>query len=112
MKKYIICSLLLAAATIANAVPARRGWRTVTQPDGTTIEVQKMGDEYYHYLINREGQELRLKWSERLLKQDKYRCGVPKHRPTVPAGQRRILVKLPTWHRKALSFSLTSTIKK
>lgn len=60
MKKYIICSLLLAAATIANAVPARRGWRTVTQPDGTTIEVQKMGDEYYHYLINREGQELRL----------------------------------------------------
>lgn len=51
--------LLIAAATIVNAVPARRGWQVYTQADGTTIEVQQMGDEFYHYMINRTGQELR-----------------------------------------------------
>jgi M6 family metalloprotease-like protein len=42
------------------AVPAKRGWQTYTQADGTTIEVQLLGDEFYHYTINREGQEVRL----------------------------------------------------
>ena len=46
-------------AMMANAVPAKRGWQTRTQADGTTIEVQQMGDEYYHYMINREGQQVR-----------------------------------------------------
>jgi len=52
----IICSIALAI----HAVPAKRGWQTRTQADGTTIEVQLVGDEFYHYLINREGQEVRL----------------------------------------------------
>ena len=59
MKKSIITMLLLAVALIANAVPAKRGWQTRTQADGTTIEVQLVGDEFCHYWINRNGQEVR-----------------------------------------------------
>ena len=43
----------------ANAVPARRGWQTRTQADGTTIEVQVIGDEFYHYTINQDGKRVR-----------------------------------------------------
>ena len=60
MKK--IFSLLVALLAIASsyAVPARPGWQTKTQPDGTTIEVQLMGDEFYHYWINRDGQTVQV----------------------------------------------------
>ena len=60
MKKILSFILVCAFAVTASAVPARRGWRTVNQPDGTQIEVQTIGDEYYHYIVNREGQEVRL----------------------------------------------------
>lgn len=43
----------------ANAVPARRGWQTRTQADGSTIEVQVIGDEFYHYTINQDGKRVR-----------------------------------------------------
>lgn len=59
MKKIVSLAIVSVIAMMAYAVPARRGWQTRTQADGTTIEVQQMGDEYYHYFINREGQELR-----------------------------------------------------
>ena len=51
----VLCGFVLAT----NAVPARRGWQTRTQADGTTIEVQQVGDEYYHYMINRAGKQVR-----------------------------------------------------
>jgi len=41
------------------AIPARRGWQTRTQPDGSTIEVQLIGDEFCHYWINRDGKQVR-----------------------------------------------------
>ena len=41
------------------AVPAKRGWQTRTQADGTTIEVQLIGDEFFHYMINRDGKQVR-----------------------------------------------------
>lgn len=41
------------------AVPAYRGWQTRTQPDGTTIEVQQFGDEFYHYMVNRDGMQVK-----------------------------------------------------
>ena len=59
MKKIVSLAIVSVITMMAYAVPARRGWQTRTQADGTTIEVQQMGDEYYHYFINREGQELR-----------------------------------------------------
>lgn len=57
MKKSItlLVSALLSTAFIANAVPAKRGLRTVVQPDGTTVEVQKVGDEFAHYYTDKDG---------------------------------------------------------
>ena len=59
MKKILSFLFLCALAVTASAVPARRGWQTRTQADGTTIEIQQFGDEYYHYMINREGKQVR-----------------------------------------------------
>jgi len=60
MKKIFSLLLVAVMATTVMAVPAKRGWQTRTQADGTTIEVQQMGDEFYHYTINKEGKEIRL----------------------------------------------------
>lgn len=46
-------------ALTAHAIPAYRGWQTRTMADGTTVEVQQLGDEYYHYYVNRDGQQVR-----------------------------------------------------
>ena len=59
MKKITTLSLLLVVAMTLFAVPARRGWQVRTQADGTTIEVQQVGDEFYHYMINRAGKQVR-----------------------------------------------------
>jgi len=59
MKKSIVFLFLCAVALSLYAVPARRGWQTRTQADGTTVEVQLFGDEYYHYMINRAGKQVR-----------------------------------------------------
>lgn len=55
MKKIFTLFVAILVITASYAVPARRGWQTKTQPDGTTIEVQLVGDEFHHYWINREG---------------------------------------------------------
>ena len=60
MKKITTLAIVCFMALMSNAMPARPGFRTVVQSDGTTIEVQKMGDEFYHYTVNREGQEVKL----------------------------------------------------
>ena len=60
MKKILSFVLVCAFAVTANAIPARPVWRTVSQPDGTTVEVKTVGDEYYHYIINRDGQRMRM----------------------------------------------------
>ncbi len=58
--KRIFSSLVVMTMSVAlMAVPARRGWQTRTQADGTTIEVQVLGDEFYHYTINRDGKQVR-----------------------------------------------------
>lgn len=59
MRKIVAVAMLCGAVLAANAVPARRGWQTRTQADGSTVEVQLLGDEYYHYLVNRDGQQVR-----------------------------------------------------
>lgn len=53
-----MCLALMVAST-AMAVPAKRGWQTMTQPDGTTIQVEQRGDEFYHYWVNESGQEMK-----------------------------------------------------
>lgn len=41
------------------AVPAYRGWLTMEQPDGSTIQVRQVGDEFYHYMVNEAGQRIK-----------------------------------------------------
>lgn len=60
MKKVIVSMLLSAAAITVQAVPAYPGWMTRTQADGSTIEVQLVGDEFYSFMVNREGKEVML----------------------------------------------------
>ena len=59
MRKIVAAILLCSLALTANAVPAKRGWQTRTQADGSSIEIQVIGDEFYHYTINREGKQVR-----------------------------------------------------
>lgn len=60
MRKIYCIAMLCAVAVSAMAVPARPGWQTRTQADGTTIEVQLVGDEFYHYTMNRDGKIVQL----------------------------------------------------
>lgn len=45
MKKIFTLFVAVWAIAASYAAPARPGWHTKTQPDGTTIEVQLVGDE-------------------------------------------------------------------
>lgn len=51
--------MLLCAAFAASvacwAVPAKRGYRAVTQPDGSTIMIEKRGDEHLHITVDEAG---------------------------------------------------------
>ena len=55
MKRYIILCLVALCAASSFAVPAFRGLRSVRQPDGTTLMVQLVGDEYFHYIATADG---------------------------------------------------------
>lgn len=53
----ILCLFTLGISTLF-AVPAYRGWQTVSQPDGSTITIRQMGDEFFHYWENEAGQQV------------------------------------------------------
>lgn len=53
--KYIIAAVAASVALNASAVPARRGLRTVVQPDGTELTIQKVGDESRHFTLTADG---------------------------------------------------------
>lgn len=55
MKRIFLSVVTLLIAVSTYAVPARPGWQTKSQPDGTTIEVRLTGDEFYHYWQDRSG---------------------------------------------------------
>ena len=44
-----------ATAATASAVPARRGYVAVPAADGTTVMVQKTGDEFGHWFADADG---------------------------------------------------------
>ena len=48
----------MAAVFVANAVPAKRGFRNFTQPDGSVIEVQLVGDESGHYYLSKDNKPM------------------------------------------------------
>lgn len=55
MKKLLLSLTLLLLTLSGFAVPAYRGWQTKTQPDGTTLQVRLIGDEFYHYWQDQAG---------------------------------------------------------
>ena len=55
MKKLTLSLTILLLTLSTFAVPAYRGWQTKTQPDGTTIQVRLIGDEFHHYWQDQAG---------------------------------------------------------
>lgn len=56
MKKTILAAALAAIFPIAaSAVPAKRGPIVFTQPDGSTVALQKIGDERAHMVLTVDG---------------------------------------------------------
>lgn len=60
MRKLFVIALLCGCALTTTAVPAYRGWLAYPQADGSTVELRTVGDEFYHYTVNRAGQRVRL----------------------------------------------------
>lgn len=61
MRKSIVLALiaLLAGFQLMNAMPARPGAFTVTQPDGTKLVVRLHGDEFGHWMTDVQGHVIR-----------------------------------------------------
>lgn len=55
MQRIVTSIVGLFVSACLWAVPAYRGWQTKTQPDGTTIEVRLVGDEFYSYWETKDG---------------------------------------------------------
>ncbi len=56
MKRFLIsASIALGVSAAELAIPAKPGRHTFTQPDGTTVTLQRMGDEHFHTLITTDG---------------------------------------------------------
>ena len=55
MKKITSLVIILLITLTTFAVPAYRGWQTKSQPDGTTIQLRLIGDEFHHYWADDEG---------------------------------------------------------
>lgn len=55
MRKIGYIIILLAVCLSVYAAPARRGWMPRVLADGTEVEVQQYGDEYYHFMVTKDG---------------------------------------------------------
>ena len=55
MRKYIVLSILLVFAVVANAVPAQRVWKSYVQSDGSQLRLMMQGDENLHYYKTTDG---------------------------------------------------------
>ena len=56
MKKLLVSMLAVLGVWAAlHAVPAKPGFRTFTQTDGTSITVQMVGDEFFHMFVTQDG---------------------------------------------------------
>lgn len=61
MKKIVTTILILVSCTVCVlAKPAKPGFFRFTQPDGSTILIQRHGDEWAHWTTNESGQVVRM----------------------------------------------------
>lgn len=58
MRKHFILTICMACALCALAKPARKGVMTVETPDGSSIEVRLVGDEFFHQYLTPDGYPL------------------------------------------------------
>ena len=49
MKKAVVILAALLLALSARAIPARPGGFTYIQPDGSTVRLERHGDEFFHW---------------------------------------------------------------
>ena len=56
MKKIGLIAVLCVIINTLWAVPARKGGFVVSQPDGSELTVYQHGDEYFHWLTNKQGE--------------------------------------------------------
>ena len=47
--------MLLCYSITAMAVPAKPGWHTIRQSDGTTLQIQAVGNAFNNALLTRDG---------------------------------------------------------
>ena len=56
MKKIIILLMaVLCCTTSAFAVPAKQAWQTITQSDGTTLQIHVVGNAFNHAILTQDG---------------------------------------------------------
>lgn len=55
MKKILILAILVLTLTSLSAIPAKRTAITLTQGDGSVVQVRLVGDEHFHYYQTEEG---------------------------------------------------------
>ena len=58
MKKTFLISALFCVTQLMWAAPAAPGTTVFIQPDGTQLLLELRGDEYYHYLVNAQGERV------------------------------------------------------
>ena len=93
MRKLFTLIIAASIAATAMAIPARRGFRTVTNSDGTTMSVSLVGDETFHYHVNTDGvpvrqndngdwvvdtRDVKTLWSEASIRRNMHRAQIAK----------------------------------
>ena len=54
-KEFLTLLMLLCCSITAMAVPAKPGWHTIKQSDGTVLKVQAVGNAFNHALLTSDG---------------------------------------------------------
>ena len=54
-KLFLSTVLLATTVSVAESKPAMKGYRNFTQPDGTVLKIQVVGDEHLHFTVSEEG---------------------------------------------------------
>ena len=54
-RRLLACMFCSVMAVSLWAVPAYRGWQTKTLPNGSTVELRQVGDEFFHYWEDKNG---------------------------------------------------------
>ena len=52
---HLVLLVLLCCGITAVAMPAKPGWSTVTQSDGTTLQVQAVGNAFNNAILTTDG---------------------------------------------------------